>query len=354
MKPAEKPLRLGLIGCGVIGRKHLEAARDLKDAGIVAIADLDTKLLGEVASTFGIEQTTTQADDLIEDPGIDGIVLALPTGVRTPLSRRVLENRKHLLVEKPVAMNAAEVEELIALRGDRVAACCSSRFRFIKAATLARMAIASGEIGRLRTIRVEALSPPPSSRPSNPPAWRLSRRLNGGGILVNWGSYDLDFMFGALDWGFIPVTATARTFPVPAPYADWISPDSDGETHVIAQVHGKDGVVLDYERAEFHPGKAVFEWSFSGDRGTLSLDPTGDPIDLVLIKTDKKGVLRTTSLDQEPLNYDRMHAGPVTDFARSILNGTPPMTPLDRALTIARITDAIYTSAADGGRQQQI
>ncbi len=354
MKPAEKPVRLGLIGCGVIGRKHLEAARDLQGAGIVAIADLDKKLLGEVASAFEIEQTTTQADDLIEDPDIDGIVVALPTGVRTPIARRVLENGKHLLVEKPVAMNAGEVEDLIALQGDRVAACCSSRFRFIKAAALARMAIASGEIGRLRTIRIEALSPPPPACPDNPPAWRLSCRLNGGGILLNWGSYDLDFMLGVLDWGFIPVTATARTFSVPAHYANWIAPDSDAETHVIAQVHGEDGVVLDYERAEFHPGKAVFAWSFSGDQGTLSLNPTGDPIDLVLVKADKKGVLQTTSLGQEPLNHDRMHAGPVTDFARSIQTGTTPMTPLTQALTIARITDAIYASAAAGGRQQQI
>lgn len=354
MKSAETPVRLGLIGCGVIGRKHLEAARELQNAGIVAIADLDKKLLGEVAATFGIGQTTIRADDLIDDPQIDGIVVALPTGVRTPIARRVLEAGKHLLVEKPVAMNAGEVEDLIALQRDRVAASCSCRFRFIKAAGLARAAIASGEIGRLRTIRVEALSPPPAAKPDNPPPWRLSRRLNGGGILLNWGSYDLDFMLGVLDWAFIPLSATARTFSVPAPYADWIAPDSDAETHVIAQVHGEDGVVLDYERAEFHPGKPVCTWSFSGDRGTLSLNPVGDPIDLVLVKADENGVLHTTSLGQEALDHDRMHAGPVTDFARSIQTGHPPLTPLERALTIARITDAIYASAADGGRQKRI
>lgn len=354
MRSAGQPVRLGLIGCGVIGRKHLEAARELEDAAVVGIADLDEDLLAEVAATFGIGRTTTRADDLIEDPEIDGIVVALPTGVRTPIARRVLENEKHLLVEKPVAMNAGEVEDLIALQRDRVAACCSSRFRFINAAAQARAAIAAGEIGCLRTIRIEALSPPPAARPDNPPPWRLSRRLNGGGILLNWGSYDLDFMLGVLDWGFTPLTATARTFSVPAPYADWIAPDSDAETHVIAQVHGEDGVVLDYERAEFHPGKAVCTWSFSGDRGTLSLNPVADPIELVLVKTDETGTLQTTSLGQEALDHDGMHAGPVTDFARSIRTGNPPMTPLDRALVIARITDAIYASAAASGRQQPI
>lgn len=354
MKSAEKPVRLGLIGCGVIGRKHLEAARELEDGGFVGIADLDENLLQEVATSFGIGRTTTRADDLIEDPDIDGIVVALPTGVRTPIARRVLENRKHVLVEKPVAMNAGEVEDLIALQGDRVAACCSCRFRFMQAAALARDAIAAGEIGRLRTIRIGALSPPPAARPDQPPLWRLSRRLNGGGILLNWGSYDLDFMLGVLNWGFTPLTATARTFSVPAPYADWVAPGSDAETHVIAQVHGEDGIVLDYERAEFHPGKPVFNWSFSGDRGTLSLNPGNDPVELTLVTTDTDGALQTTSINQEVLDHDKMHAGPVTDFTRAIRTGCPPMTPLDRALTIARITDAIYASAASGGRQQRI
>ena len=75
----------------------------------------------------------------------------------------------------------------------------------------------SGRIGRLRTIRVQALFPPAAARPENPPAWRLIRRLNGGGILVNWGSYDLDFVLGVLDWSFTPQTVSARTFWSPGP-----------------------------------------------------------------------------------------------------------------------------------------
>ncbi len=354
MKTETESVRLGLIGCGVIGRKHLEAARELSDARFVGIADLDRTLLDEVATTFAIDRTTTRADDLIEAPDIDGIVVALPTGVRTAIARRVLESGKHLLVEKPVAMNAGEVEELISLQGDRVAACCSCRYRFIALAAVARSAFAEGKIGRLRTIRVEALSPPPANRPENPPAWRLSHRLNGGGILVNWGSYDLDFLLGILDWAFTPINATARTFPVPTPYADWIAPGSDAETHVIAQANSTDGVVLDYERAEFHPGPSVFSWSISGDRGTLTFSPGAKPVDLILVSADDTGALKTVSLGQEILDHDVLHAGPVTDFVRSIRTGRPPMTSLSHALTIAQITDAIYGSAANGGRQQEI
>lgn len=346
--------RLGLIGCGVIGRKHLEAASRLDNVRFTAVADLNGELAREAAASHSVGHWTTRADDLIEDAAIDGIVLAVPTGVRAALARRVLAGGKHLLVEKPVAMNALEVLELLALQKDRIAACCSCRFRFMQTAPVVRETLAAGRIGRLRTIRVQALFPPPPARPAHPPAWRLIRRLNGGGILVNWGSYDLDFVLGVLDWSFRPISATARTFPVPAPWADWIAPGSDAETHVIAQVHGENGVVLDYERAEFHPGGRVFDWSFSGDQGTLTVRLGNERVEVSLVTANTDGTLCTEILGEEPLSHDTMHAGPVTDFVRAIQTGRPPMTPLDRALTAARITDAIYASADRGGREQMV
>ena len=142
-------IQLGLIGCGVIGRKHLEAARRLDDARFAAVADLDETLARDAAAAFAVDRFTTRADDLIENPDIDGIVLAVPTGVRAALARRVLKEGKHLLLEKPVAMNAGEVRELLALQGDRIAACCSCRFRFIRTAPLVQEVLRSGRIGQL-------------------------------------------------------------------------------------------------------------------------------------------------------------------------------------------------------------
>ncbi|MEZ5275667.1 MAG: Gfo/Idh/MocA family oxidoreductase [Opitutaceae bacterium] len=347
-------IRLGLVGCGVIGRKHLEAARALDGACVAAVADLDETLARDAAAAFAVDRFTTRADELIEDPAIDGIILAVPTGVRAALARRVLEQGKHLLLEKPVAMNAGEVRELLALQGDRIAACCSCRFRFIRTAPLVQEALRNGRIGRLRTIRVQALFPPAPTRPENPPPWRLIRRLNGGGILVNWGSYDLDFVLGVLGWSFSPETACARTFGVPAPWAGWIAPGSDAETHVIAQIHGANGTVLDYERAEFHPGRRVFDWSFSGDQGTLTVRIGDKDIEVSLVTANADGTLKTEIIGEEPVDHAAMHAGPVTDFVNSIRNGCPPMTPLNHALTAARITDSIYASAARGGLEQPV
>jgi len=345
---------LGLIGCGVIGRKHLEAATTLPDVTVTTVADLDPELLARTAAEFGIEKATTEADDLIRDPRIDGIIVAVPTGVRTPIALEVLRHGKHLLVEKPVAMNAGEVQSLIDQQGGKIAGSCSCRYRFLGNTATVQSTLAAGRIGKLRTVRVRALFPPPGKRPENPPAWRLIRRLNGGGILVNWGSYDLDFVLGVLGWTIRPMAATARTFSIPDPYADWIAPGSDAETHVIAQVRCEEDIVLNYERAEFHPGEREFSWSFSGDRGTLSVLVGDENVRTKLVTIDKNGALEEALLSDEPIIYDDIHSGPVTDFAQAIESGGATRTPLSKALTIARITDAIYTSAENGGRETQI
>ena len=338
----------------MIGRRHLEAATNLPNTTVAAVADLDAECLTRISAEFGIERTTTDAGDLICDPDIDGIVLALPTGVRMPLALDVLGHRKHLLIEKPVAMNAGEVQALIDAQQGKIAGCCSCRFRFLSNTATVQSALASDRIGKLRTIRVRALSPPPISRPQNPPPWRLNRRLNGGGILVNWGSYDLDYILGVLGWTVQPVAVTARTFQIPEPYADWIAPESDAETHVVAHLRCEDDIVINYERAEFHPGKHEFSWSFSGDRGTLSVFFSDDEVRTTIVTADKDGALNEVLLGNEPLIHANLHAGPVTDFARAIDSGGLPMTPLAQALTIARITDAIYASAEDGGRETPI
>lgn len=338
----------------MIGRKHLETATRLPNATVTAIADLDAELLARTSAEFGIEKATTDAGNLISDSDIDGIILAVPTGVRTPIALEVLRHDKHLLVEKPVAMNAAEVLTLIDEQKGKVAGCCSCRYRFLSNTAAVQSALASGRIGRLRTVRVRALAPPPPSRPENPPHWRLNRQLNGGGILVNWGCYDLDYVLGVLGWAVRPLAVAARTFQVPEPYADWIAPGSDAETHVIAQVRCEDDIVLDYERAEFHPGKPEFSWSFSGDHGTLSILVGNDEVRATIVTVDKNGTLNDSLLVEEPLVYANLHAGPVTDFAHAIDSGNSPMTPLTQALTIARITDAIYASAERGGREISI
>ena len=88
---AMEPVRLGIIGCGVIGRRHLEAATDSTAIDVVAVADLREAVAREMAEKYGVETVYAQGDDLLEDGRVEAVVLAMPACIRTGLGLRAFE-----------------------------------------------------------------------------------------------------------------------------------------------------------------------------------------------------------------------------------------------------------------------
>ena len=125
-----EPVRLGVIGCGVIGSQHIQASLDHDSVDVVAIADLREHVANDIAARHVNPKVYTEGTDLLLDDAIEGVVLAMPACVRMDLALKAFERGIHVLVEKPVGMNADEVRELIAARGELIAGCCCSRFRF--------------------------------------------------------------------------------------------------------------------------------------------------------------------------------------------------------------------------------
>jgi predicted dehydrogenase len=249
------------------------------------------------------------------------------------------------LTEKPVALNAGEVRQLIAARGDRVAACTSSRLRFLPSAQAVTAFVASGALGRLRVLRcrdVIAAGPPPATPP---PVWRLSRALNGGGILVNWGCYDLDYLFGITGWRIRPRHVLARHWTNIEAYAAYAAPGSDAETHVSFFAQCDDGVAFAYERGEFMPAATDEIWQLIGDTGALRMNMK--PATGKQVCFDRPGPSGTISevIWEGDEDWETQHRGPVADFVESIQTGRAPATTLERALLIQSLTDAVYASA---------
>ncbi|MET0262314.1 MAG: Gfo/Idh/MocA family oxidoreductase [Rariglobus sp.] len=167
----EKPLvRIALIGLGVVGQQHLDSAKKLTDGVITIVCDARAEIAESTATSRGIPRWTTSADDVLTDPTVDAVLLALPTGIRTPLAIAALRAGKHILLEKPVAMNAAEVRSILAAQGDRIAACCSSRLRYFASARAARAHVSSGALGPIRAITCRVIAPAGAPPEKTPPA----------------------------------------------------------------------------------------------------------------------------------------------------------------------------------------
>lgn len=355
------PVKYGVIGCGVIGPTHMRAAGTTDAIELVAVADLIPERAQKAAADFNVSKVCGDGLELIADPEVELVVLAMPTCHRKALALAAFAAGKHVLLEKPVAMNAQDVEELIAARGNLKAACCSARYRFITHYEVCEKFIAEGHLGELREVYIRSAFPagPPPTQPA--PEWRLKRKLNGGGFLMNWGCYDLDYLMGLTGYQLKPQKCFGQTWQIAPEIADRLPEGSDAETAYIGLIRCEGGTMLHIQRGEYMSLANESAWQIVGTKGSLRLTMTAvtaagpqasagasnwkqiwfDEL------TKDQGTVSSVLWEGEE-NLERVYAGPVTDLAAAIREDREPTTSLERALVVQRITDAVYASAAAG------
>ena len=344
-----RTVKVGVIGCGVIGKRHIQAVIKSPVTELAAIADINEQTLSEVAGMYRIKTIYTKAEELIEDSNVEAVILALPAVGRAQLALYAFQKGKHVLVEKPAGMNAGEIEKMIEAKGNLVAGCCSPRFRFFESADVITGFIADGSLGKIRTIYSRAIKAAPEAPKTPPPLWRQSKGLNGGGILVNWGYYDLDFLFGITGWILKPKWVLADTWRVPPQFSNHVAQGSDAESHYSAFIKCEDNCVITLERGEFVAAKTEESWGIIGTHGSLRLNmPAMKDKSLFFDYSDiQRGVLATTLWKGDD-EHIKVHEGPSEDFAKAILENGRTKTTLEHALIIQKIADAIYRSAETG------
>lgn len=344
------PLNIAVIGCGIMGARHARIAADNPETNLAAVADVREDVAQALADECGGATVYTDADALLADDNVDVVVLALPTGLRSPIALRAFEAGKHVLLEKPVALNADDLRGLIAAKGDRVGAVCSSRYRFLDSAKCATAAVAEGKLGDLRIVRFRGVRGDRGPNANTPPAWRVSHKLNGGGIFVNWGSYDLDYVLGITGWQLRPRRVLAMTWPCADHLPDRVADNSDAETHALGLIHCDNNIALSVERAEFTSLQTEEAWQIIGAKGSLRLDMLGvDKHQTIhLDKTQPDGPLTTETIYDDDMDRDLVMTGTLGDLVDAIRTGRPPMTSLENALVMQQITDALYESSSTG------
>ncbi len=110
---SSQPLRIGFIGVGaVVGYHHLPGLRLDERATLTAICDADTKLLSRRQAEWGVEHVTTDAIELCKSDLVDAVVIATPNDLHRPIAVAAAQGGKHVMCEKPLGLNAAEVRSM--------------------------------------------------------------------------------------------------------------------------------------------------------------------------------------------------------------------------------------------------
>ena len=339
---------IGVVGCGVIGPAHLRQLVGYAPARLRAVADLLDDRLAAAATAFAPERTYRSGAELIDDPEVDAVILALPAEPRYELALRALRAGKHLLLEKPVARSVEEVDAYRALaRPGQLVAAASSRFRFTRSYPALRRALDAPGLRPIRQIVHEGTRPSPERPASPPPAWRLSNRQNGGGIMSNWGCYDLDYLLSLLEPGDAPVEVSAAWRGIPDAITRWVAEGSDAETLVTALIRFSSGVTVVLNRGEYLPTAAPRNaTTILGDAASVSCAISAGSEPFTVTRYDEAGVA-TEPFWSEPDDFEVIHRGVTRDFVDAIVTGRDPATGLGRARVVQLITDTIYRSARE-------
>ncbi len=213
--------RIAVLGTGAIVREyHLPALLANPRAELVALGNLHAASLEPLARQHGIKQTYTDYNQLAADADIDAVVNALPNYLHAPVSIAMLQAGKHVLCEKPMALNVAEAEAMLAAsEAAERTLMIAHPWRSSEAYRWLRGVVQAGTLGRVFRLRAHAVL-----AGSGPAAdsWFVQPKLAGGGALTDIGLHAVDtiaFVFGD---ALRPINVFARigTYHQPIPVED--------------------------------------------------------------------------------------------------------------------------------------
>jgi predicted dehydrogenase len=331
-EPAGRKVRWGVLGAArVATARVLPAMAQCRTAEVSAIASRDLAKARDAAAQFGIAKACGSYEELLADPDIEAIYIPLPNHLHTPWSIRAAEAGKHVLCEKPIALSAAEVAELIRVR-DRTGVKIGEAFmvrshpRWLRVRELVR----DGRIGPLRTISGYFTIP-------------LSDHGNvryvaewGGGALLDIGCYHVTL--ARMMFGEEPRRAIGLL-------------DRDPQTGVDRLV----SMLLD-----FPSGQGSFTCGFEmawaqkmnliGAKGRIEVDlpttaPDSRPMRLFI---DDGSDVFGEAIQVEEFPASNQYAVQADLFSKAILDNGPVPTPLEDSLHNIRAIEAVLRSGESG------
>ena len=186
-------LGVGLIGCGAIARSaHLPVLRAMDDVRITAIADSNAETLDGARALAPSARVCASIEALLDAPDVDAVVVAVPSALHADLAVAVLNSRKHLYLEKPIATTAADGQRVLdAWRRAGCVGVIGYNYRRNPLHESAATSLRRGDIGRPLAFRTVF-----STRAQDvgaPPTWRHSR-MSGGGALLDLASHHIDLI----------------------------------------------------------------------------------------------------------------------------------------------------------------
>ncbi|WDQ19282.1 Gfo/Idh/MocA family protein [Rhodopirellula sp. P2] len=317
-------IRWGLIGTGDIAHKRVAAAiKDDPRSELVAVCRRSEQELNRFADQHGVPHRFTDAEQLIASPEVDAVYIATPVDCHCPQTIAAANAGKHVLVEKPMAIDPEQCQRMItACENAGVTLGVAYYRRFYPAVERIKQLIESGALGHV--LSIACVTGNPNRFPADD--WRVVLARGGGGPLMDIGSHRLDLFLYLM--GNVQSVQSSRVD----------SPDYEAEqvaTLLVQFTSGVHGVLQCY----FGTVNAPDRLEVIGTNGRVTIEElNGD--ELMLFTAD--GVTRESHPPAENL-----HAPLIEDFTLSLEENREPQVSGFRGKQTNDIIEMAYANADD-------
>lgn len=345
-----KPFRVAFIGAGGIAHMHMKHLKALEADGvsIIAAADLSEKGLEKVKKEFGIEKTFTDYKKMLKEvPEIDAVSVCTPNGLHATNAIDALEAGKHVLVEKPMAMNAKEGQKMIdAAKKAGKELVIGFQFRFDNRTAVIKKQIDDGHFGKILYVRCSAL------RRRGIPNWGVFGRkdLQGGGPMIDIGVHIMEMAHYAIG-SPKPVSATGNIWTfmgnkpsdVASQWANWDYKTYTVEDFAAGMIRFDNGALLTVE-ASFvaHIEKDVWNWQVMGEKGGASWETSQ------IFKDQDGYMMNMTPGYIGDTAWDAMWVKKMKHFVEVARDGKKSESDGAQGLMVQKMLDGVYASAEAG------
>ncbi|QDU26304.1 1,5-anhydro-D-fructose reductase [Anatilimnocola aggregata] len=372
---APKPLNIGMIGYGFMGRAHTNGYKRVNDffdlpyrPVLKAVCARDEAKAKAFAEQWGYESIETDWKKLLARKDIDAVDICTPNNLHKEISIAAAQAGKMILCEKPLAMNTAEGEEMCAaVEKAGVANIVWYNYRRIPAVTYAKQIIDSGKLGRIFHYRANFLQDWTinADLPQGGAAlWRLDAAAAGSGVTGDLLAHCIDTALW-LNGSISDVTAMTETFIKERKHqltgkSEKVTID-DACAFLCHFANGSLGLFESTRYARGH--KALYTFEVNGENGSLKWD-LHDLHRLQWFDYRVEGPLRgwasihVTDGDHPymgkwwvpglAIGYEHSFVHQVKDFLEGLGSGKPAGPTFRDALETQKVCDAVLDSAKSG------
>lgn len=318
-----KKLNWGLIGAGDIVRKRVAPAiNEIEDCKLIAVTRNRAELAESFAKEFGAEKWFADWRELLKDEEVEAVYIATPVFLHKAQTIAAAENGKHILCEKPMALNAKDCEEMIAAcEANNVKLGIAYYRRFYPVIRRIKEIIASNEIGKISVAQMNAFEFFDLS-PEHPRFWLLEKEKSGGGPMMDFGCHRLEVL----------TSLFGQVSEVKAVLGNAVFKRETEDT-AIASLKFESGVFANVTvtHAAFEPKDTL---EIFGKKGSISVPVLNK--EAIIIKTEN-----SERTEIHP-NHTNVHEPLIGDFTNAVLNDKDPQITGETGKIIAEIEDEIY------------